>query len=192
MTCILGLEPGDGSVWLAADRLIGDEGLSDVLPHSKILRLSAGDEEFLLAVAGNASLYGVLRHRWAPPPRDFSQSFDGWWWGSAMDSLAEVLRAAGQLHEGGEDASTAEVIRGSFLVGMRGEVWSIFESLTPERSRRPYAGQGACLIAFGALFASLDQDCCYRLNIALEAARSHQPGLVQRPFDVECLEPAHG
>lgn len=189
MTCILGLEPGDGSVWLAADRLSGDGSLSDVLPHSKILRLNTGGEEFLLAVSGSRALYGSLAHRGAPPLRGPSQSFDEWWWSSAMDSMAEALRGAGQLHEGDGEASTREVMRGAFLVGMRGEVWSISESLTPERSRRAYNGQGACLIAFGALFASYHQDYRYRLNLALEAAHAHQPGMVQPPFDVEHLEP---
>lgn len=192
MTCILGIEGPNESVWIAADRLSGDGSLSDVLPHSKILRLSTGSEEILLAVSGSRALYGALAYCWTPPLRAEGRSFDAWWWGSGRGSMLETLRAADQLHDGDQESSTREVMRGAFLIGMRGEVWSISESLTPERSGRSYNGQGACLIAFGAIHAKSSASPMDRLMAGMSAAHAHQPGLVQPPFDVEYLGPNNG
>lgn len=178
MTCITGIVQG-GEVWIGGDsagvsgydlRVRGDE---------KVFQVG----EFLFGICGSFRVGQILRYRFTPPPlltwdvRAFMAT-------DFVDAARTTLKEAGCLMSLQEEAR----IGGSFLVGVRGELFEIDCDLQfachPDGFGACGAGAGPAL---GALHATEGKPARDRVRCALEAAERFCAG-VRSPFVIRKLE----
>lgn len=177
MTCIVGVADGT-TVHMGADSMITHAWTKSTYLEGKIWR--AG--EMLFGGCGQIRPLQVIRHHLTIPQQADTQDTDEYLVATLVPAVMEVLHQQAQLTKSGG-------IRGggSFMLGYRGELYSIGCDMCVTRYADGYGADGSGTeVALGSLFSSKKLATKQRLTLALEAASYHGIG-VGAPFQIETV-----
>ena len=174
MTCIVGIE-AKGGVILGADSISTDYAVTTVrsAEDCKVFRIG----EYVLGFTSSFRMGNLLRYHLALPPPPARGSLHR----HLVLKVVPAVRAC--LKEGGF-ATTKEGAEqgGSFLLGVRGELWSADADYQMGRNQHGYAAIGCgYAVALGSLYSSKKLPPRRRVTLALEAAEQHSVH-VRRPW----------
>jgi ATP-dependent protease HslVU (ClpYQ) peptidase subunit len=176
VTCIVGIEH-DGHVTIGADS-IGIAGLSmTIRADTKVFR----NGEYVMGFTSSFRMGQLLRYTLVPPS-PFDWDIDRFMATEFVSVVRDCLREGGYARsdQGSESG-------GTFLVGIRGQLYRIDEDYQIARSVDLYDAVGCGEeFALGSLHGSGDLDPADRVQLALEAAAHHSAG-VSPPFHVISL-----
>ena len=171
MTCIVGIEHKDG-VLLAADSMSSNHYSADVASVAKLFRV--GQHGF--GFTSSWRMGDLLRYHLAlpdPPAKDLHRHL--------VTVAIPAIRAC--LKEGGfATVNNGVETGGSFLIAVRGQLFTIDTDFQVARSSHKYDAVGSgSLAALGALSATIGGDPRARATAALVAAEKHTCH-VRRPW----------
>lgn len=183
MTAIVGLV-SDGCIYIGGDSAGVDSGLSlAVRADTKVFR----NGKYLFGFTTSFRMGQLIRHALTPPkpPRSPAQ-LDRFMSTTFIDAIRECLRAGGWVRRDNEREEG-----GTFLVGVRGRLYSVEEDFQVGQSADGYAAVGSgAAVALGALYATAETAMPpkRRVKIALRAAERFNAG-VRGPFVCLSLKP---
>lgn len=189
MTCIAAIVK-DGAVYMAGDAACGRGYLRSLIKTPKVLQIG----QFVMGFSGSARNAQILSNLFSPPRLPDSSSAESgdplyrYMVGEFVNQLRATLKGAGCTTL--KDASEGLVGGSSFLVGVRGRLFTIDSEFSVHEWTTDYSSVGCGEdFAMGALFAtsSTTLEPKERLRLALEAAEAGS-GFVQRPFSFVELE----
>ena len=178
MTCIAAVIQS-GAVWMAADSAgVGGYSLH-VRRDPKIYRV----KDFLFGFTSSFRMGQILGYSFQPPEMTVNQTIDEYMATSFINSLRQALKDGGFAKiKDGEDQG------GTFLVGFRGRIFTIYDDFQVGENLHPIAAVGCGFdLALGSLFSTPDKPARERLETALKAAETFSAG-VRGPFIYELLE----
>lgn len=183
MTCIVGIVGPKGRMVIGGDSAVSFEGTHlEVMAETKVW--CTGD--YLMGASGDARGCNVARYVFQPPkPR--GRDLDRFMATTFIDALRDAMLKAGHTFK---EEQSRETIDTNLLIGVRGVLYTVFESFDIERPRDEYAAIGCgTRPALGALYATRGQGAtAKRVRLALEAAETYDAA-VRRPFVVISNEP---
>lgn len=183
MTCIVGIEHKDG-VTIGVDSLSSDGLSKNVRANGKLFLNGACLFGFTSSWRMGQLLQYGLRLDVGPPRGD---ELDGWMCTTFVDKVRATLKAGGFATM--KDSAEAG---GTFMVGLRGRLYTVYDDYQVSRSAEGYdaVGSGA-RVALGALHATAALggvlDPWQRCNAALEAAAQHTTS-VGGPFHIDTMQ----
>ena len=189
MTCAVGFIENDGTLLMGADSALSGGSSLDLLgvDNSKVFRKKAGNEECLVAVAGNGGFLQVIEHRLVFPALPDSRENDAmmrWVTVDVLDVLRTVVKANGaMITKDGVDSTS-----GRFMLGVRSRLYEVGESLYVKAIADTFAAIGSGYQeALGVFFAiqklKVECDAETAIRTALEAAERWNPN-VRGPFRI--------
>ncbi len=183
MTCIVGIKKDSGEVIIGADSAgVGGLDLRVRAPHSKLIRNGG----LLMGCTTSFRMIDLLRHHFtAPGVYEDQKPID-----YIVKSVIPAIRTC--FKDGGFASKESERERGgTFLIGFRGELFTIYDDYQVAQSADNFAACGCGeAYAIGSLYSThgLDnQQPIDRLSLALQAAETYSAG-VRGPFDFLTLE----
>jgi ATP-dependent protease HslVU (ClpYQ) peptidase subunit len=186
MTCIVGLEHA-GKVHIGGDSA-GSDGYSlEIRAASKVFIKDGYTEEYTpipwaMGFTTSFRMGQLLRHKLELPklPKDAEEDLEGFMVTKFIDAVRESLRTGGWLKKS-EDRERG----GTFLVGVRGQLFTIYDDLQVGRVVDGYAAVGCGdHLALGSLFTTKQGSALEpedRVRLALRSAARHSAG-VSGPF----------
>lgn len=189
MTCIVGVEH-NGKVYVGGDSAGSDGYTLEIRAASKVFTKAGYTEDYapvpwVMGFTTSFRMGQLLRHKLELPrlPKDGTDDLEAFMVTSFVDAVREALRAGGWLTKANERERG-----GTFLVGVRGQLFAIYDDLQVGRVVDGYAAVGSGdHLALGAMYATnateLAADPEARLTLALKAAARHAAG-VAGPFTV--------
>jgi ATP-dependent protease HslVU (ClpYQ) peptidase subunit len=175
VTCIVGIEHADG-VTIGADSASSNGWIRTSRTDSKLFRLG----EYLIGYTSSWRMGQLLRYQLDVAAPD-TWDLDRWMATRFTDAVRATLKAGGfaTAHEGAEKG-------GTFLVGVRGRLYSVFDDYQVGHAAECHdaVGSGGAL-ALGSLHTTRSQpDPMARARAALEAA-AYYSTTVAPPFTIE-------
>ena len=192
MTCIVGLEH-DGKVYIGGDSAGSDGFTLQIRADQKVFTKDGYTGEYVpvpwvMGFTSSFRMGQLLRYKLELPkiPKDKGTEpgdLEGFMVTSFVDAVREALRTGGWLRKESERESG-----GTFLVGVRGQLYAIHNDLQVGHVVDGYAAVGCGdHLALGALYATDDGTSTLapddRIRLALGAAARHSAG-VAGPFTV--------
>jgi ATP-dependent protease HslVU (ClpYQ) peptidase subunit len=175
MTCIVGIGH-QGRVYIGGDSA-GVAGLSiTVRADEKVFTVGP----YAMGFTTSFRMGQLLRYRLEPPDPGKTKDLDGFMVTNFVDAVRECMSDGGWLtrNDGQEEG-------GTFLVGIRGTLYSIESDFQIGRPSDDYAAVGCGDdLALGALHATRGQSPRERIKTALRAAAHHSAG-VTAPFVIK-------
>jgi ATP-dependent protease HslVU (ClpYQ) peptidase subunit len=173
MTCVVGLV-SNGRIYMGADSA-GVAGYSMIRrADEKVFAVG----EFVIGFTSSFRMGQALRYSFNPPR---IETWDIWRYmaTSFVDSCREAMKTAGFL-----ETNSGQESGGTFLVGVRGQLFTVESDFQVGVSRHPYASVGCGdHIALGSLYTSTALAPRTRVEMALAAAEEFSAG-VRGPFVV--------
>lgn len=174
MTCIAAVADGR-RVWIGGDSA-GVAGWS--------LNLRADEKvftngPFIMGFTDSFRMGQLLRYALKAPDLPNSEQTDRYMVTSFVDAVRDCLKAGGVARKNTEAEEC-----GTFIVGVRGQIYTVQSDYQVAKPLDDYAavGRGAD-IALGSLYSARALSPEQRIRTALEAAEAHC-GAVRRPFVV--------
>lgn len=182
MTCIVGIEH-EGGVTIGADSASSNGYSIDVNANRKLFRTG----EFLVGFTSSWRMGQLLQYAMHPPSLD-TWDVDRFMATTFVDRVRDTLKAGGfaTLEKSAESG-------GTFLVGVAGRLYSVYDDYQVAHTTRGYAATGSGqAFAMGCLYQTraypahtVEQRC----RAALSAAAELNPH-VRPPFHIDTLETA--
>jgi ATP-dependent protease HslVU (ClpYQ) peptidase subunit len=187
MTCIVGLEH-DGKVYIGGDSAGSDGYTLQIRADLKVFTKDGYTEDYapvpwVMGFTSSFRMGQLLRYKLELPkiPKSAGDDLEGFMVTSFVDSVRTALRDGGWLRKAEERERG-----GTFLVGVREQLFFIYDDLQVGRVVDGYAAVGCGdHLALGSLYAtkSTPEPPTSRILSALHAASHHSAG-VQGPFAV--------
>ena len=183
VTAIVGLV-SDGCVYIGGDSAGVDSGLSlAVRADAKVLR----NGKYLFGFTTSFRMGQLIRHALQPPkpPRPPAQ-LDRFMSTTFIDAVRDCLKTGGWVRRDNEREEG-----GTFLVGVRGRLYSVEEDFQVGQTADGFAAVGSgAAVALGALYATALTPLSpkRRVKVALRAAERFNAG-VRGPFVCLSLKP---
>ena len=183
MTAIVGLV-SDGRVYIGGDSAGVDSGLSlAVRAGSKVFR----NGKYLFGFTTSFRMGQLIRHALQPPkpPRAPAQ-LDRFMSTTFIDAIRDCLKTGGWVRRENDREEG-----GTFLVGVRGRLYSVEEDFQVGQTADGYAAVGSgAAVALGALYATAltPMSPKKRVKVALRAAERFNAG-VRGPFVCLSIKP---
>jgi ATP-dependent protease HslVU (ClpYQ) peptidase subunit len=179
MTCIIGLVH-DGAVYIGADSA-GVAGMSlTVRADEKVFRLG---KKMVVGFTSSFRMGQLIRYRMQgvePPARKLTD----WMVTEFVDRCRDVMSDGGFLEKKNDRISG-----GSFLVGVHGRLFAIFDDFQVSEAAEPFDAVGCGHdLAKGAMFATPGCQPRNRVMTALRAAEA-MSAAVRRPFRILMAAP---
>ena len=174
MTCIVGLELG-GKVYIGGDSA-GVSGLSLCVRADEKVFVSG---PFVMGITDSFRMGNLLRYKLSPDEQSSTQTDHEFMCTTFVDAVRVCLK------DGGYTTVTNGVEQGgTFLVGYRGQLYSIQPDFQVGMSASPFDAVGCGAdIALGAMSAITVNDPTARIEQTLAIAERHCAG-VRGPFRV--------
>lgn len=173
MTCIVGLADG-GRVYIGGDSAGVADYAIDVRADAKVFR----NREYLMGFTTSFRMGQLLRYSFKPPtPKGNLERF----------MVREFMPAAMDCLDAGGWLSVDKGRRegGTFLIGVRGELFGVWDDFQVGRTVNGYQSVGCGdAYALGSLHATAGQKPLARVRSALAAAAHHSAG-VTGPFVIK-------
>lgn len=190
MTCIVGIESSDG-VWIGGDSCAGDANWrSSVTAEPKVFVRGS----FLIGYTSSFRMGQLLKHSLPEPEHPEGLSDEGFMATKFINAVRKTLK------DGGFAKKESEVeAGGTFLVGYKGKLYTVYSDYQVLRLRSGYTACG-CGEDFatgslymtdniGAYFGVKSVSAERRIALALETAEENSAG-VRGPFTVLFQEAA--
>ena len=180
MTCVVAIIE-DGKIHMGADSL----GVGGYACSTRADEKLFYNGKFLIGGTTSFRMLDLLRYKFVPPVLD--------------PDLTELRRymctlfidgVRSVLGEGGFRKKDNEVEKGgTFLVAIRGRLFTVWDDFQVAENVEPYAAVGCGTdLALGSLFSTDHLEPKKRIRIALEAAEQFSAG-VRRPFHILSTRP---
>lgn len=189
MTCIVGIA-ANGKVWMGGDSLASDKITGVQIRHPKVFVKSVpttdGDPiDMLIGCCGSFRMMQVLEYGFKSPEYDTTREVIEYLATDWVDCLRDVFVKKGVAKKGKE----IESFTGSFLLGFRGEIYTVEETyqLIGVESQEATCGTGGDY-ALGSLYTSRNSrwNPHKRILTALECAAAHNIQ-TSAPFDIRMV-----
>jgi ATP-dependent protease HslVU (ClpYQ) peptidase subunit len=182
MTCIVGLAV-DGDVYMGGDSAGVMEYTLSVRADAKVFRRERRAEPWVFGFAGSFRLGDILRYHLtlpeSPPDEGDVRAY-------LVTEFIPAVRAALRDH-GVLRKQDEEELGQTFLVGLRGRLYSIHDDFQVGENVLPYAAIGSgAEVALGSLYSTQDRQPEDRVRLALAAAEQFCNS-VRGPFHVVSL-----
>lgn len=143
MTCIVAMIE-DGKVWMGADHL-GSDGFikTEYVKNDKVFK----NGDFLIGYTTSFRMGQILQYSWSQPTRPEGVSDDVYFYKHVLNSFHQCFKDNDYGQKRDEDWSFGE-----FLVGWKGRLFVVQNSIALEHERFASVGSG-CYHALGAMKA---------------------------------------
>ena len=177
MTCIVGIVH-DGGVIIGGDSAGSDRCTIDQRCQPKVFTRG----EYAFGYTSSFRMGQLLQYRLEIDSPD-TWDLDSWMATTFVDSVRQCLKDGGWARtSGGDDEPGGSEAGGTFLVGIRGQLYAIADDYQAGRVLDGYQAVGSgAEVALGALYATRHLGPQVRIRIALEAAE-HVTPYVRGPF----------
>lgn len=181
MTCIVGIEHGDGIVTLGADSATTG-GWTQVQRATPKVFIAHG---IGYASAGSVRVHNIIEHDFIPPPYVDGLSVEAYLVCHVVESLRQRLMTLGALRKQEEVHGIAD--NSAYLIACRGELYEMCSDFQIRRDASGHAAGGSGeQLALGSLHttgAPRHYSPATRALLALEAAAAHNSA-VCGPFTI--------
>lgn len=173
MTCIVGVQH-EGNVYIGGDSA-GVSGL-DIVSRAdkKVFR----NNEYIMGFTSSFRMGQLLHYSFDPPPAP-TKDLERFMVTDFIDAIRECFKDGGWMTtNSGQDEG------GTFLVGVHGQLYAIYDDFQIGRSGHKYDAVGCGdSYALGSLHSTAGQEPVSRVRCALKAAERHSAG-VSGPFTI--------
>lgn len=182
MTCVVAVTGPNGRMIFGADSLVSydeDGTYASVSAETKVWR----DGPYLFGAAGSSRACQIARYAFrAPAPVGRGERLDRFMATTFVDALRKVMFEGGHMLLVEE---SREEMDGTFLVGVRGTLYTIRDWFDFDRLSESYAAIGSgTRPALGALYATADLGATKKRVLTALAAAETYDSAVRRPFVV--------
>jgi len=174
MTCIVGSIDGE-SVYMGADSAGVGGYYIQRQANSKVFI----NGDFIMGFTSSFRMGQILQYSFSPPAMKENQDLFAYMATDFIDGVRDCLKSGGYA-----SINNNEETGGTFLVGYKGRLFTIFDDFQVSEQLENYAAVGCGQdIALGSMYSTKGQPIEDRIRIALEAAEEYSAG-VRGPFNI--------